>query len=40
MSRTDGVSGFLSPIQIGLSKGKKKGNYPFNVGSIDDISDD
>lgn len=40
MSRTDGVAGFLSPIQIGLSKGKKKGNNLFNVGSIDDISDD
>jgi hypothetical protein len=40
MSRTDGVAGFLSPIHVGLPKGKKKGNNLFNVGSIDDISDD
>ena len=40
MSRTDGVAGFLSPIHVGLPRGKKKGNNLFNVGSIDDISDD
>jgi hypothetical protein len=39
MSRTDGIAGFLSPIHVGLQRGKKKGNR-MNIASIDDISDD
>ena len=34
MSRTDGGFGFLSPIHVGLQKGRK------GRGSIDDISDE
>jgi len=40
MSRTDGrMMGFLSPIQVGLQKGKKISRNRLVNNHIDDISD-
>lgn len=40
MSRTTGIAGFLSPIHVGLHKGKNRNNKNYAQGSIDDLSDE